>query len=293
MKTIKKIMAVVFAMAIMITAFPMQADAAVKLNATKKTMYVGEKTALKVTGTKSKVKWSTSNKKVATVTQKGKVTAKAEGSTTVKAKVGKKNLSCKITVKSKFSASEATKNISCTLQDTGRGVVAILKNNNKIAVSVSAKMAYYSGGKMLDTASDENYAFESGAECALFFHAPYDSSYNRVSYDDYKITMSVEKMSSSIVCDAKKIGVSSNVGAENISAEVKNNSGKEFEFVEVAVVYYNAKGEAIGYEDTYANCKTSGSIDYISLNFPHDDNYDTITPDTYKTYVNYAYAYNW
>lgn len=104
MKKFKKIMAVIFAMAIMITAIPMQADAAVKLNATKKTLYVGEQTTLKVTGTKSKIKWSTSNKKVATVTQKGKVTAKSEGSATIKAMTGKKTLSCKITVKEKDSS---------------------------------------------------------------------------------------------------------------------------------------------------------------------------------------------
>lgn len=52
-------------------------------------------------GTKKKVKWSSSKKKVATVSAKGKVKAKKKGKTTIIAKVGKKKYKCKITVKNK------------------------------------------------------------------------------------------------------------------------------------------------------------------------------------------------
>lgn len=60
---------------------PMESNAAakVKLSKTKVTLYAGEKTTLKVKNTKEKVKWSSSKKKVATVTQKGVVTAKKSG----------------------------------------------------------------------------------------------------------------------------------------------------------------------------------------------------------------------
>ena len=60
----------------------------VKINKTKVTITEGKTVQLKVTGTKKKVKWSTSKKSVATVTTKGKVT-------------GKKTLKCKVTVKKK------------------------------------------------------------------------------------------------------------------------------------------------------------------------------------------------
>ena len=46
--------------------------ASVKLSATKVTLVKGESKTLKVTGTKSKVTWSSSKKSVATVTSKGK-----------------------------------------------------------------------------------------------------------------------------------------------------------------------------------------------------------------------------
>ena len=47
----------------------------VKLNCTKKTMYVGDTFKLKVTGTKKKVKWSSSSS-IVDVSQKGVVKAK-------------------------------------------------------------------------------------------------------------------------------------------------------------------------------------------------------------------------
>lgn len=76
-----------------------EAKSKIKLNTTKKTIYKGSTYTLKVKGTKKKVKWTTSNKKVATVNSKGKVTAKKKGTATITAKVGGKKLKCKITVK--------------------------------------------------------------------------------------------------------------------------------------------------------------------------------------------------
>lgn len=72
-----------------------------KINKTKATLAITEtKTAptvqLKVTG--NKATWTTSNKTVATVSKTGKVTAKKKGSATITAKVGKRKLTCKVTV---------------------------------------------------------------------------------------------------------------------------------------------------------------------------------------------------
>lgn len=79
---------------------PVPADAAkVKLNKSKITLEVGESTTLKVTGTKKKPTWESSNKKVATVNG-GKVTANKKGTATIAATVGNKKYTCKVTVKS-------------------------------------------------------------------------------------------------------------------------------------------------------------------------------------------------
>lgn len=101
MKMVRKI-ALVMAGVVMATCIqPMGARAAsVKLNKSKLTLEVGKSKQLKVKGTKvGKVKWSSSKKKIATVSKKGKVTAVKTGKTDIIAKVGKKKLRCRVTVK--------------------------------------------------------------------------------------------------------------------------------------------------------------------------------------------------
>lgn len=73
-------------------------SAAPKLNRTKVTLLKGEKTTLKVTGTKQKVAWRSSKKSVATVNSKGQVVAQNKGSATIYAKVSKKTYKCVVKV---------------------------------------------------------------------------------------------------------------------------------------------------------------------------------------------------
>lgn len=75
------------------------AKAAPKLNKKKVSVKVGKTVTIKVlrVSKKTKVKWSVKNKKIASV-KKGKITGKKSGTTKVYALVGKKKLSCKVTV---------------------------------------------------------------------------------------------------------------------------------------------------------------------------------------------------
>lgn len=68
------------------------------LNYSSVTMMQGATFKLKIQGMSKKVKWSSSNKKIATV-KKGKVTAFKVGKCTITAKVKGKTYKCKITVK--------------------------------------------------------------------------------------------------------------------------------------------------------------------------------------------------
>lgn len=83
------------------------AKKAPKLNKTKVTLTITKKKTkpsvqLKVKNTAGKkVKWSTNKKNIVKVSKNGKVTAKSKGTAMVFAKVNKKTLRCKITVKDK------------------------------------------------------------------------------------------------------------------------------------------------------------------------------------------------
>ena len=108
---IKKSITSIIIMALALTlAMPMSAEAAKKktpkISKTKVTMTITKKKTkpavqLKVKNVSAKnVKWTTSNKKVATVSKNGKVVAKKKGSAVITVKVkGSKTLRCKVTVK--------------------------------------------------------------------------------------------------------------------------------------------------------------------------------------------------
>ena len=118
MKSFKKglgVLAVCFALVLM--AAPIRSEAAApKLNKKTASVTVGKTVQLTVKNTKSKVKWSTSNKKIATVTSKGLVKGKKVGTATVTAKVGKKSLKCKVTVKVGLNKTKETLYIGDTSQ---------------------------------------------------------------------------------------------------------------------------------------------------------------------------------
>lgn len=64
-KRTNRIVTVLLTIMFIVLTMPMSTNAKVKLNATKKTIQVGKTLTLNVTGTNKKVKWSSSNKKIA------------------------------------------------------------------------------------------------------------------------------------------------------------------------------------------------------------------------------------
>ena len=91
--------------------------ASIKLNKNNITLKTDAKTKLKVIGTKKKVKWSTSNKFVASVSSNGTVRGANEGTAYIYAKVSGKKLSCKVTVKNPFDERKAEKNIQKSIYE--------------------------------------------------------------------------------------------------------------------------------------------------------------------------------
>ena len=83
--------------------FPVTAQAK-KISISQKSAYMAKKDTLqlKIKNAKAKdVKWSSNNRKVAVVSQKGLVTAKRNGKATITAKVKKKKYTCKVVVEAK------------------------------------------------------------------------------------------------------------------------------------------------------------------------------------------------
>lgn len=117
MKKFNKSLAITLILSLCLTlAAPVDAKSKVKLNITKATLSVGGSINLKLLNNKKKVTWKSSNKKVASVTKKGKVKAKKKGKASIVARVGKKKYTCKVTV-GKVSK-KSTKNVKKTAVPT-------------------------------------------------------------------------------------------------------------------------------------------------------------------------------
>lgn len=134
-KKCNKILALLLVLIIFTSSMPIQTKAAAKktvvtkvtLNKSQYVLKKGEKLGLKATispakaKSSTKLKWTSSNKKIATVTSKGVVTAKAKkGKVKITVTAGKKKASCNITI--------------------GTSVKKIVASNLKLTVGKSAKI---------------------------------------------------------------------------------------------------------------------------------------------------------
>ena len=134
-----------------------QKPTTIKLNATQKELYVGQKYTLKVKTVKpakasKAVTWKSSNKKVATVNSKGKVTAKKAGTAKITAtsKANKKvKAVCKITV-----CNKATKiTLNRTEKDMSVGEEFVLKVKTVKPAKASKEVTWKSSDKKVATVS--------------------------------------------------------------------------------------------------------------------------------------------
>ena len=284
MKKSKKLLAVLTIM-LLIVCMAVPVSAAGKINKKKATLKVGQTLQLKVTGTKGKVKWTSSKKSVATVSSKGRVKAKKKGSATITAKIGKKKYTCKVTVKKASNGnggfggnpnanSSGKKNVvSYHAESTPYGAVAILENHYDHAVDLTVEFIYYLNGTMVGVDKDYNFAFAAHSKCAL-------QGWNSdKTWDSFKINLNIKKASSSVITNNSGIHYSANFGNRNVVVKVDNN-GRKNAFTTIAIVFYK-NGRIVGYDDRNADVKNPGSTAYLEFDFQ------------FEVYVNDSYTYSW
>ncbi|MDF2541557.1 MAG: glycoside hydrolase family 18 [Herbinix sp.] len=155
-------MLILFVITTIFSNIVMVQAATIQLSRQTISLETGASKILSVSGTRSKVTWSTSKKSVATVSTSGKVTAKAVGTATIYATIAGRKLSCKVTVKTpiKISSTSATlyTGSTKTLQITGTTSKVTWSTGNKSVATVS------SGGKVTAKAQGTAtiYAFVAG-----------------------------------------------------------------------------------------------------------------------------------
>ena len=152
MKNYKKILCGALAAAMVLTTAAVPASAAAKpaLSKTKLALNVGESATLSVKNAgKDKITWSSKKAAIASVSKKGKVTAKAAGKTVVSATLKKagKTLKCNVTVKEAAKAQDITKMLA---GKTYKGTAEAM-GTTRDALLLSFDADGNVTGKMLDT----------------------------------------------------------------------------------------------------------------------------------------------
>lgn len=196
----------------------------VALNTTSAYLPKGETTKLKMVGTSKTVKWSSTNKEVATVSSSGKVTAVHYGTATITATVNKVTYKCKvvvvdpdeidfdqthdvIVVKGKavslnpssylYSAAQMKK-IPITYKISGNSGVKVSSTGNVTASKAGAfKITAYLGSKKLKTFSMDAQEYTGFAMTEISvpsyeeteFHVPFAGDFAPV-FDDVTATVS-------------------------------------------------------------------------------------------------------
>lgn len=141
-RSVKKIIFMILVLIIALGTVNVSASAAVKMNKSKSTLIKGQTVQLKISGTKKKANWSSTNSKVAVVSKNGKVTAKNKGTANITAIVSGKKYICKVTVEAPYVSK---KSVSLT-----KGQKYTLKMNG-----TKQKVSWYSSKKSVATVSSK------------------------------------------------------------------------------------------------------------------------------------------
>ena len=106
---------------------------------------------LRIANGTEKAKWSTSNEKVATVSDHGTVTAISAGKATISCKIGKNTLKCKVTVKKAPDMDKIAKKVKVSYKRIDDYLKITIKNPYDYAIGASAYFyTYDSNGEKIE-----------------------------------------------------------------------------------------------------------------------------------------------
>ena len=308
MKKMRKIIAIVLTLALVMgSMMTVSTPASAKVKGTKKyTMYVGSKAEWKIWGTGGKkVTFKSSNKKIATISKKGIITAKKKGKCTLTAKVGKKMLKCKLTVKKKITAAPTISTpvvtnppvvtptpvpdtiinnqlagnilVTKTILPSNKLLLTVTNNNTSQVYMTSLNMAFYdANGLPVKTGEDTQYYMDP-AETRYLVINKYD---NTIDYSKTVVSVICKKSDYSskqkvtVNCTAQP-----NANGDIILTCVNSNAVKAN--LNGVAFFKDATGAVLDAKEFFDSLEP-GATKFVTIKAPTDTNYDKIS---YVSYV--------
>lgn len=151
---------------------------AAKINQKSINLIKSQTYKLKISGTSKTVRWSSSNKSVATVNSSGKVKAKKAGTATIKAKVGKKTYTCKVNVRDTVDLFIFMGQSNMTGRGTASQAPSLYDGAGYEYKTVNNKLSILSEpfGKGQNSGSLSNYNMETGSLVTAFANEYYEDT---------------------------------------------------------------------------------------------------------------------
>ena len=256
---------------------PEVSAAKVKLNKTKLTLQVKKTYKLKVKGTKKKPKWSSSKKKVATVSSKGVVKGKKIGSAVITAKVGKKKYKCKVKVV-KAIADEDEVVIGGNPTTTQKSTSTTQSGNSNSSENTTAS-AGESGGSDVTTqaggseSGSDSTTASKPTEATTTTEKLDDKYYEEYEPGDFSGEDFDDKVPKEEELDetAKKVETSEEKTLKHIVITVENKNTVWLDSATVYYKYVDDKGNVIATGTEYLGAMKPGEVQYISVEVEESD----------------------
>ena len=270
-----------------IVAIPLTGSAKRKVKRRSVTIRKGSTYTFTIRNVK-KATWETNKKKIVRLTVKnngrkavfhGRKTGKARVTATTK----KVKYIFNVTVKAKKKKTKKASSgkASYRMQGNEKIMVFYIKNTFPVSKKITITTKFYnSAGTKIGTDKCTAACLGPNQETSLCIQKPKNC-------DSFKNKMTVSSTSRN--SKASKLKLSWTKDENGVTVYITNKAKKKLSHVKLAVVYYNNKGEEIGYQSKKADCYTKDSSDSIDFDFPTNEKEETLIPSTYKIFVVDAY----
>ena len=260
----------------------------IKINKSFLSLYCGNQYQLRLYNTKSKIKWSSRNKSIATVNSKGVVTAKKAGTTYIYATVGKTRKSCKIIVKNRPFTLQKTsitmyKGKTTTLKTFNAKGKVTWSSSNKSIATVSSKGVITA--KKAGTVSIYARNGKTTKKCKVTIRNPYTIS---LSYSNMQLVIGeskTNKVTMKPYYKDEKISYSSS----NTQVATVNSSGKVTgKKAGTATITVKTSLQTKSYKVTVYKNVTKDSISFVAHRGYHKSSLEN-TMDAFQNAMNKGY----
>lgn len=232
----------------------------------KKTLYVGDKFKIKVTNYKDKFKWTSSNKKVATVDKNGVIKAKKAGIATISTTKDQYWIYCTVVVKNKstnkkpadnkpidntpkFDAEEAKSKITFTSVETCKGLYEVTSTYD-IPTMVTANYKIIDNNGVTVTKSSKSVVAVSWDKTYLRIPVCENEQTMQLTYEYKECKNNLTKDISDKAYNSIKICKYECGDYDSYTVYIKNISNRKYESaITFNLCAYDSNGDIIGFEE--------------------------------------------